>query len=169
MLNTNKARTVDIVWIFPTVEYKLAHILLRCDKTEPLQRNLGFEANLHYEKILHLNYSAIEPSVWEPHSTLWWSQKRRGLLGWRKLWLKSWERTWRTGLVIFSCPRQLNRWPCHSLNHSVSDTPFDFRVLQSCGRQWQWQWQWQWLQWLRLLQRDSNLDFDWERFSDLLT
>ena len=38
---------------------------------------------------------------------------------------------------FFSCPGQLNRWPCHSLTHSVSDSPFDFsvsRAVQSCCR-----------------------------------
>ena len=37
--------------------------------------------------------------------------------------------------MFFSCPGQLNRWPWHSLTEWVSDTPFDFRAPQSCGRQ----------------------------------
>ena len=38
---------------------------------------------------------------------------------------------------FFSCPGQLNRWPCHSLSQWVSEVTFDFcdfRVLQSCCR-----------------------------------
>ena len=39
--------------------------------------------------------------------------------------------------VIFSCPGQLNRWPCHSLIEWVSQVTFDFIdfwALQSCCR-----------------------------------
>ena len=41
--------------------------------------------------------------------------------------------------TLFSCPGQLNRWPCHSLTHRVSQwVRFWFqrlqRALQSCGR-----------------------------------
>ena len=29
-------------------------------------------------------------------------------------------------LYLFSCPEQLNRWPCHSITHWVSEWPFAF-------------------------------------------
>ena len=29
-------------------------------------------------------------------------------------------------VAIFSCPEQLNRWPCHSLTHWLTEPPFDF-------------------------------------------
>ena len=33
--------------------------------------------------------------------------------------------------VIFSCPEQLNSWPCHSLTHSLTDSvTFDFDITE---------------------------------------
>ena len=37
--------------------------------------------------------------------------------------------------MLFSCPGQLNRWPCQSVSEWVSESDFWFQ------RQWQWQWQ----------------------------
>ena len=57
---------------------------------------------------------------------------------------------------LFSCPGQLNRWPCQSL----SDSSFDFsifRALQSCRWQRQWQWQWQ-----RDIETESQMDRETE-------
>ena len=44
---------------------------------------------------------------------------------------------------IFSCPEQLNRWPCHSLTHSLTEGTFTFDIQKATLETWQWQWQWQ--------------------------
>ena len=31
-------------------------------------------------------------------------------------WLEVWQSVWKLQVIIFSCPGQLNRWPCHSLS-----------------------------------------------------
>ena len=51
-----------------------------------------------------------------------------------------------TLLLIFSCPEQLNRWPCHSLTHSLSDFWFwHYRVtLETCDIWDIWSECWDW-------------------------
>ena len=36
-------------------------------------------------------------------------------------WLEVWQSVWKLQVIIFSCPGQLNRWPCHSLSGWVID------------------------------------------------
>ena len=53
-------------------------------------------------------------------------------------------------LCLFSCPGQLNRWPCHSLTQSMSELTFYFsvfRALRSCHRH-MWHF-WQLIRWTR--------------------
>ena len=39
-------------------------------------------------------------------------------------------------LHLFSCPGQLNRWPCHSLTHSLAETDFWFQSTKGCFFNW---------------------------------
>ena len=34
-------------------------------------------------------------------------------------------------MYIFSCPKQLNRWPCHSLTHSLTHSTFTFDIQRA--------------------------------------
>ena len=56
--------------------------------------------------------------------------KKRKIIKLRKLTLFSFH------LTIFSCPEQLNRWPCHWLTRSVSQSTLTFdiqrAVLETC-------------------------------------
>ena len=57
-------------------------------------------------------------------------------------------------LIIFSCPGQLNRWPCHSLSECVRD--FWFQQLQSTSRHWL-----QWLQRQRFRDSETETETEW--------
>ena len=37
---------------------------------------------------------------------------------------------WSGGLIVFSCPQQLNRWPCHSLTDWLTHSTFTFDITE---------------------------------------
>ena len=62
----------------------------------------------------------------------WKTSKFWSLLNWAKTLLMQ-RKFEKTHTLLFSCPEQLNRWPCHSLTHSGYFYFWHYRVtLETC-------------------------------------
>ena len=75
--------------------------------------------------------------------------------------------------ILFSCPEQLNRWPCHSLTQSITDSGYfyfwHYRVtLETCDL-WdicsEW---WEDMTWPKEIDKDKYKDNDEDKDKDIL-